>query len=68
VPFYAVARRIPSMRAGALRLGLVTHAQMVGALLAAVEDPAHGIRIVEVPDIKAGVMPAPVDPAPATAR
>ena len=39
VPFYALARLIPATRAGALRLGLVTHAQMLRALMAAVESP-----------------------------
>ena len=43
------------MREGALRLGLVTHAQMLRALIAAVESPAAGIRVVEVPEIAAGV-------------
>lgn len=55
VPLYAIARRLPSMREGALRLGLVTHAQMLRALIAAVESPAAGIRVVEVPEIAAGV-------------
>lgn len=55
VPFYAIARRIPSMRDGARRLGLVTHAQMLGALVDAVESPASGIRVVEVPEIAAGL-------------
>ena len=52
VPFYALARLIPAWRAGAERLGLVTHDQMIRALVAAVESPARGIRIVEVPEIR----------------
>ncbi len=36
------------------RLGLVTVEQMVGALSAAVERPAEGVRIVEVPEIRGG--------------
>lgn len=55
VPFYAIARLIPSTRAGARRLGLVTHAQMLSALVAAVESPVSGIRIVEVPEIARGL-------------
>ncbi len=55
VPFYAVAKLIPAWRAGAERLGLVTHDQMIRALVAAVESPAHGIRHVEVPEIRAGL-------------
>jgi uncharacterized protein YbjT (DUF2867 family) len=54
VPLYAAARLIPSTRDGALRLGLVTHEQMLGALVAAVESPPSGIRIVQVPEIRGG--------------
>jgi uncharacterized protein YbjT (DUF2867 family) len=50
-PGYWVARKIPSMREGATRLGLVTWRQMVTALASAVEHPARGLRIVEVPEI-----------------
>jgi uncharacterized protein YbjT (DUF2867 family) len=53
VPFYALAELIPSSRAGARRLGLVTRAQMVRALAAAAENPPDGIRIVDVPGIRA---------------
>lgn len=52
VPFYAVLRLLPSTRAGAERLGLVTRPQMVAALVDAVENPpAGGVRLIEVPDI-----------------
>jgi uncharacterized protein YbjT (DUF2867 family) len=56
VPFYAIARLIPSKRDTARRLGLVTLPQMVNALVRAVEDPplAGRMRIVEVPDIQSG--------------
>ncbi len=53
LPFYRVAERVPATRASALRLGLVTVAQMVRALAAAVEQPARGVRVVEVPEIRA---------------
>lgn len=53
IPFYALFQAIPSTRETALRLGLVTHGQMVNALLRAVENPAQGVRIVEVPEIRA---------------
>lgn len=53
VPAYWVGRQIPSLRESAIRLGLVTVKQMVAALVAAVEAPATGIRVVEVPEIKA---------------
>jgi uncharacterized protein YbjT (DUF2867 family) len=56
VPFYAIARLMPSKRETAQRLGLVTVRQMVDALVRAVENPppAGTIRIVEVPGIRAG--------------
>jgi uncharacterized protein YbjT (DUF2867 family) len=52
LPFYAVLRRIPATRASAERLGFVTLAQMICALVRAVEQPAKGVRIVEVPEIR----------------
>jgi uncharacterized protein YbjT (DUF2867 family) len=55
VPLYAVARHVPAWRATAERLGLVTHEQMVRALVAAVEHPVQGVRIVEVPEIRRGL-------------
>ena len=59
LPFYKLMERLPSKRETALRLGLVTHAQMVAALVRAVEDPAADFRVVNVPEIRrmnAGVM------------
>jgi len=53
IPMYKLCEKIPSTRKGALRLGLVTHQQMVTALLHAVENPCTGRRIVEVPEIRA---------------
>lgn len=56
VPFYAMARLMPSKRETARRLGLVTLQQMVDALIRAVENPppAGRIQILEVPDIQSG--------------
>ncbi len=51
-PFYAVLSLIPSTRDGARRLGLVTRAQMIGALIRAVENPPQGVRIIDVPQIR----------------
>lgn len=51
-PFYALARLIPSLRDDAERLGLVTHLEMVAALVTAVEHPAQDITILEVPAIR----------------
>jgi uncharacterized protein YbjT (DUF2867 family) len=63
VPAYALFEVVPSTRAGARRLGLVTIAQMVRALVSAVEHPPTGrIRVVEVPEIRRGLsMPAPTE-------
>jgi uncharacterized protein YbjT (DUF2867 family) len=55
LPLYKLAELLPQTREGALRLGFVTLEQMVTALLDAVENPAHGIRIVKVPSIRAAV-------------
>jgi len=55
VPLYAVAEMVPRWRADARRLGLVTIAQMVRALVGAVEDaPAAGTQwIIDVAGIRA---------------
>jgi len=51
-PVYALLESVPSTRAGALRLGLVTLEQMVGALVWAVENPPAETRILDVPAIR----------------
>ncbi len=52
LPAYRMAESIPKMRASARRLGLVTIHEMVQALTAVVSDPADGIRIIEVLEIR----------------
>lgn len=52
LPVYKIMELLPSTREGATRLGLVTLDQMVRALVHAVETPAQGVRIVEVPQIR----------------
>lgn len=52
VPVYALLRRVPSMRASAERLGFVSLAEVVAALVRAVEQPAESVRVVEVPEIR----------------
>lgn len=54
VPVYWVLELLPRTRDTARRLGLVTHAQMVSALLQAAMSRPGGVRIVEVPEIRAG--------------
>lgn len=51
-PLYWLAERFPPTREGARRLGLVTLDQMVAALVHAVENPADGIRVLTVEDIR----------------
>jgi len=43
LPAYLLMEKIPATRSTALRLGLVTNREMVGALRTAVSDPASGI-------------------------
>jgi uncharacterized protein YbjT (DUF2867 family) len=53
LPAYALLRLVPATREAAERLGLVTRAQMVAALLDAVANPPReGVRIVDVPAIR----------------
>ena len=52
-PFYGIAELIPSMREGAQRLGLVTIDEMINTLTAVTEQPASGIKVVGVPEIRA---------------
>jgi uncharacterized protein YbjT (DUF2867 family) len=53
LPFYKLMEWLPFTRSTAQRLGLVTLEQMVLALVEAVESPACGVRIAEVPEIRA---------------
>lgn len=52
LPIYKLMEWLPFTRSGAQRLGLVTLEQMVLALVEAVESPARGVRIMEVPEIR----------------
>jgi uncharacterized protein YbjT (DUF2867 family) len=54
VPLYRLMEILPPTRKAALRLGLVTHAQMVQALVDSIEEPSTGTRLVEVPEIRSG--------------
>jgi len=53
-PAYAIAELVPPMRDAARRLGLVTLAQMIRALVNAVEapPPRGEVRVVDVPAIR----------------
>ena len=52
LPLYKLCEWLPFTRSAALRLGLVTLDQFILALVEAVESPARGTRIVEVPEIR----------------
>jgi uncharacterized protein YbjT (DUF2867 family) len=53
IPVYWLLARVPATRASARRLGLVRRPQMIAALVRAVEAEPSGVRIVEVPEIRA---------------
>ena len=55
VPAYWLMGALPSTRESARRLGLVTIDQMVRAMVRAVEEPARGLRVLEVPQIRAAL-------------
>ena len=54
LPMYWLMSAIPSSRVSARRLGLVTREQMIASLVWAIENPAAGVRIMAVPDIRRG--------------
>ena len=54
LPMYKLMELFPSTREGAMRLGLVTLEQICRALVHAIEIPAQGVRILEVPEIRMG--------------
>jgi nucleoside-diphosphate-sugar epimerase len=66
-PFYKVFEWLPFTRSSAQRLGLVTLQQMVLGLTNAVESPARGIRIIEVPEIRAAQLQVTNEPVRQTA-
>jgi uncharacterized protein YbjT (DUF2867 family) len=56
MPMYWIMERVPASRESAQRLGLVTLEQMVGALVRSIENPANGVRILGVPEIRRNLM------------
>ena len=52
VPFYWIAERLPATQESARRLGLISIAQMLDALVWAVENSPDGVRILDVPRIR----------------
>ena len=53
LPFYWICELLPATRESAKRLGLITLSQMIRALVWAIENPSAGIRVVDVPRIRA---------------
>ena len=53
IPFYWLLGRLPFTKQSAQRLGLIRLSQMINALVWSVEKPANGIRIMDVPDVRA---------------
>ena len=51
-PFYWIAERLPATQESARRLGLITLAQMLAALVWAIENPPEGVRILDVPKMR----------------
>jgi uncharacterized protein YbjT (DUF2867 family) len=52
-PLYWTFEALPATRHSARRLGLVSLSQMVQAMALAVEQPPVGVRVLEVPQIRA---------------
>ncbi|MBI1876558.1 MAG: NAD(P)H-binding protein [Acidobacteria bacterium] len=59
IPIYWILEQVPSTRESARRLGLVTLAQMVAALVHAAEHPPAGVRIVTVSQIRGATLDSP---------
>ena len=52
-PLYWILGTLPATRDSARRLGLVTLSQLIETMAQAVERPPQGVRILEVPEIRA---------------
>ena len=52
LPFFWLLKQLPPTRETATRLGFVTIGQMLQTLVWAVENPAEGIRVLDVPRIR----------------
>lgn len=52
VPFYAVCSALSSTRSAAMRLGLITLAQMAHALVVSVESGPREVHVLDVPAIR----------------
>jgi uncharacterized protein YbjT (DUF2867 family) len=55
LPVYKIMELIPQTRERATRLGLVKLNQMVAALFNSIENPANGLRVLNVSDIRKAI-------------
>ena len=62
-PFYWLCERFPATRESALQLGLVKLPQMLNALVWAAENPARGIRVLEISQIRECAATFPIEAA-----
>lgn len=53
IPFYKLAESVPMWRESAQRLGLVTHTEMLAALVHSAGTPRRGVVVQDVPAIRA---------------
>jgi len=53
LPAYWILRLFPGMRDATERFGFVTLQEMTASLLRAIQDPPRGVRVVDVPRIRA---------------
>lgn len=60
-PVYKMLERLPATAAAARRVGLVTIQQMMVALVWTIEHPADGVRVIDVPGIRALASKSHVD-------
>jgi uncharacterized protein YbjT (DUF2867 family) len=60
LPAYWFFELLPATRESAKRLGLVTIGQMLSALVHAVESPAQGVKVIEVPQIRVPALGAAI--------
>lgn len=63
LPAYSLMAKLRWTREAALRLGLVDLAEMVAALVLAVENPAEGVRFAGVPEIRDSARRIRLEPA-----
>ena len=59
LPFNWLLRQIPATREAAERLGFVTLEEITACMVHAIEHPAQGVRVIDVPGIRRAAASAP---------